>query len=511
MRTVRTLDWLSSIPLFMKRLFAPFKGLGWKLTLSYTLVTVGALLVVELAGLLLLQGLISSNIFPRIMARAFRDTFVPDMVQFLQGPSPDVDGLKKYLALTFGEGEGLSLTTGGGEGVQLARTTYSGDATMVVLDAAGNFLAASPPRFNLQTGEAFDPQRIPGLSQVLPAALNGETNLDRLFVRIAGDRLVIAVPISAGAGQPVLGAFIFSAEHLQPFGGSDLQPLLSLLGGSLLVFTIAAGAVGTIFGFFTARALSRRLRTVAEAADSWSRGDFSAFIKDRSADEIGQLSGHLNRMAEQLQNLLQTRQQLATLEERNRLARELHDSVKQEVFAAAMQVGAARALLDQDPKGARIHLEEAESLARQAQTELSTLIRELRPAELEDRGLPAALRGLLDSWSRQTGIPSQLRLQGERNLSLPVEQALFRVAQEALANIARHSQATQVEVRLQWEKDQVRMTVADNGAGFDPQENLTQGVGLHSMQERLEALGGSLSIASSPGEGTRIAASIPTT
>jgi NarL family two-component system sensor histidine kinase LiaS len=146
-----------------------------------------------------------------------------------------------------------------------------------------------------------------------------------------------------------------------------------LVGISLILFTIAAGLVGTVFGYFTARGLTKRLRTLSRAADSWSKGSFSIIVQDRSEDELGQLAQHLNQMAEHLQNLLQTRQELATLDERNRLARELHDSVKQQVFATSMQVGAARASIDQDPQAAQAHLAEAEQLSRQAQKELTTL------------------------------------------------------------------------------------------------------------------------------------------
>jgi NarL family two-component system sensor histidine kinase LiaS len=211
-------------------------------------------------------------------------------------------------------------------------------------------------------------------------------------------------------------------------------------------------------------------------------------------------------MAEQLQNLLQTRQELATLEERNRLARELHDSVKQQVFATAMQVGAARALVDQNPAASKENLAEAERLVRQAQQELTGLIRELRPAALEGKGLATALRDCVTDWSRQTHIPAELRVRGERPLPLPLEQALFRVAQEALTNTARHSRAGSVEVDLVWQGNLVTLTVSDDGRGFDPTEADSKGLGLQSMQERIAALGGHLEVNSKPGSGTEVVA-----
>src|ERR687895_203068 len=157
-----------------------------------------------------------------------------------------------------------------------------------------------------------------------------------------------------------------------------------------------------IFGFLTAWGLTRRLQRLARAAQAWSRGDFSVVVKDRSKDEIGQLSRELNQMAAQLEGLIQARQELATLETRNRFARDLHDSVKQQVFATSFQVAAARALVEKDTKAAEAHLTQAEELARQAQRELNVLIGELRPAALEGKGLSSALRDYLEDRARRS-------------------------------------------------------------------------------------------------------------
>jgi NarL family two-component system sensor histidine kinase LiaS len=133
-----------------------------------------------------------------------------------------------------------------------------------------------------------------------------------------------------------------------------------------------------------------------------------------SADEIDQLGGQLNRMAGQLQNLLQAREELATLKERNRLARDLHDSVKQQVFAVTMTLGAVEALWGRDPAAARQKVAEVLALSRQVQKELVGLIYELRPIVREGKGLAPALREYVERWSRQTGIVAQVVVQGER-------------------------------------------------------------------------------------------------
>jgi NarL family two-component system sensor histidine kinase LiaS len=257
--------------------------------------------------------------------------------------------------------------------------------------------------------------------------------------------------------------------------------------------------------------LSRRLRRLARAADAWSQGDFSAGVQDRSGDELGQLGRRLNRMAEQLQNLLQTRQELATLEERNRMARDLHDSVKQQVFATTMQISAARAAMESDPENARRHLKEAEQLSHRSQQELAGLIQELRPAALEGKGLVEALRDFAKDWSRRTQIPAQIRTREERSLPLPVEQALFYVAQEALANVARHSHAGMADVHLAWEDGRLTLTVSDDGSGFEAADGGNSGFGTQIMRERIEAVNGRLEIESQPGQGTRVIARVTPT
>lgn len=194
------------------------------------------------------------------------------------------------------------------------------------------------------------------------------------------------------------------------------------------------------------------------------------------------------------------------MEERTRLARDLHDSVKQQVFATAMQVGAARALIDQDAGTARKHLDEAEALSRQAQIELTSIIRELRPATLVKRGLVAALKQEVEAWSRLNRVTAEINVPDECVLPEEVESTLFRIAQEALSNIARHSQADQVEVHLECNQKEVRLMVKDDGRGFDLKSVHDKGSGLNNMRERIEVLGGDFQVESAPGKGTRLVA-----
>lgn len=196
-------------------------------------------------------------------------------------------------------------------------------------------------------------------------------------------------------------------------------------------------------------------------------------------------------------------QELAIAAERNRLARDLHDSIKQQVFAAIMQLGAARVLLQRDPQAARKHVVEAEQLAQQAGTELTLVIHELRPVALGDTGLAEALRAYVADWSRQSGIRAGLQVRGDGAVPVTTAYELLRIAQEALANVARHSRAAAVTLALHYDEGAVSLTIADDGQGFD-QQAVAAGVGLASMRERIEALGGCLRVDSRPGAGTTI-------
>jgi signal transduction histidine kinase len=277
---------------------------------------------------------------------------------------------------------------------------------------------------------------------------------------------------------------------------------------SSVLFVSLALLVGTLTGVVISFNLTRRLSRITTAAEAWSRGDFTASARDTAGDELGQLARDLNWMAERLQTLLATRQELAVVEERNRLARELHDTVKQHVFASALLIRAARKQVGRDPETAKRHLQEAEELAGEMQQELITLIRALRPAAIEDRGLVSVVSEYAGEWTERSGIKADLRIQGERATPVEVEETLYRVVQESLSNVARHSGSATVQIRLAWQANQVCLSVWDQGRGFDPLAEAGKGLGLASMRERVEALGGSMSISSSPGD-TRIEACVP--
>src|SRR5262249_1493806 len=213
----------------------------------------------------------------------------------------------------------------------------------------------------------------------LRGVLNDRHGATSTAVQEPDGTIVALIPI-VGKGRLVQGVLV--VKIVQPDRLREFESFLQLIIVTVTIVTIIAALSGMVFGYLTSRSLTRRLRGLSAAADRWSRGDFSSPAHDASEDELGQVARQLNRMAEQLRNLLQTRQKLATLEERNRLARDLHDSVKQQIFTLAMQIGATKVLLKRDVGAAEERLNEAQKLVTQAQQELTSLIRELRPVAL---------------------------------------------------------------------------------------------------------------------------------
>lgn len=479
-----------------------FQQLRWKLTLSYTGVTVGVLVTLELILLVALGiwliVLVNSGALPQRLIESGVAQFTPTLRTYLSQTPPDQEGIAEWLAW-------VKAATG-------SNIPLSFDATdeILVVGFDGTLLGASPTDLlgNDGIGQPLDPQAIPGLAAPLQAALAGTEDIERLYtLEKPGEQVVMAIPVWDADHQQVLGALIGIAEV--PTGWSVVGELIPILGVSLLIFTIIAGLTGIPFGYLAARGLVHRFDRLAEASRSWSQGDFSMVVEDTSGDELGQLARRLNSMAEQLQNLLDMRRELVVVEERNRLARDLHDSAKQQAFATAAQIAAARALIKSDPEAAESRIAEAEQLAYQLRQELTLLIQKLRPPALEDKGLASALRDYTADWSRQNGITLEVRVQGERLLPLAVEQTLFRIVQEALANVARHSEASNVKIMLAYANEEIALTVDDDGRGFD-MNSRPRGIGLRSMQERAVSLGGKLSIESTPDKGTRLTCAVPT-
>ncbi len=481
----------------MKSGIFSLRRLRWKLTFSYTLVTVVALLALELILASAVVAFLNSELPPRLIVQLLKDDLAPRLEAPLSGKTPDPNDIRAELRkpVVGSDAQGTGITLSGS----------ANDPTTVLLfvvDDKRKLLVAEPELREFPEKERFAAGRYKGLTPLLDAALNGEENSGKLSANVDG-RVLMVTPVADKNGG-VAGAVVGTFKMPNLTG-----PLLVTVGISATLLMIPAALLGTLVGFLTAWGITRRLQRLARAAQSWSRGDFSVTTRDRSKDELGQLSRELNSMAAQLENLLQARGELATLEARNRFARDLHDSVKQQVFATSLQIAAARNLIQRDTDAAESHLSQADELVRQAQKELNVLIQEMRPAALEGKGLAAALREYAARWSQGAEIPAEFHVRGEREASLEIEQALFRVAQEALANVAKHSGAGKAEVDLTYTMGDLTLRISDDGRGFEPRQSAGGGFGLESMRERLVRLGGQVNVESAIGKGTRITCICP--
>jgi signal transduction histidine kinase len=211
-------------------------------------------------------------------------------------------------------------------------------------------------------------------------------------------------------------------------------------------------------------------------------------------------------------------QEAAVLEERNRLARELHDSVTQQLFSITLTAQAARAHLEKNPQRAATQLERLQETAAAALAEMRALIAQLRPPALSDQGLVSALQQHIAALSRREGLRIELRVTGNERLAHGCEQALYRIAQEALNNIVKHAQAENVRVALDFAPERVQLHITDDGIGFDvaaqdaqPATPIDRHLGLMSMRERAAEVGGTLALRSARGGGTDILVTVPRT
>jgi signal transduction histidine kinase len=208
--------------------------------------------------------------------------------------------------------------------------------------------------------------------------------------------------------------------------------------------------------------------------------------------------------------LFEASRELSVIEERNRLARELHDSMTQNLFSLALTAEAASELVHADPVRAEVEIDRIRALARETQAELRSLVFELRPPRLEDDGLVATVGKDLDVLARAHGMKADLRVHGAPELESSVELELYRIVQEALNNVVRHAGADSVMVDVDVDS-RVAITIRDDGAGFDPGARAIRErrLGLTSMRERAEALRGTLIVESAPGAGTTVRVEVP--
>jgi signal transduction histidine kinase len=295
-------------------------------------------------------------------------------------------------------------------------------------------------RVSLEPGQGVAGRVAISGKPVIVADTAQDPRVTRSITEPEGIRSFMQVPITAGG--EVLG--VFSADSLRPgaFGEADLHLLLTL---------------------------ARRAARAIENARRYERV-----------------------------------QEVVVAEERSRLARELHDAVTQTLFSASLIADVLPRVWAQDPTKGREQLEEVRLLTRGALAEMRTLLLELRPEALTDAQMGDLLGQLGRALAGRTGVPVSVTVESEITLSAPVQVALYRITQEALNNIARHAEATRVEVHYRSQPGRVRLAIRDDGRGFEVDNVKQDHFGLLNMRERAAAIGARLEVVSQPGTGTRI-------
>jgi signal transduction histidine kinase len=290
---------------------------------------------------------------------------------------------------------------------------------------------------------------------------------------------------------------------------------VGVFAGSVVIYTAPAGfpepTVEAVSGWIFIICLQTAL------TGFFSYMGMKLMGEDRQRRELlARLEAAMQENAGLHAQLLTQAREAGALDERQRMAREIHDTLAQGLTGIITQLEATERA-SRRPEQWRRHLDQARALARDSLTEARRSVQALRPAPLEDAGLPDAIAHLAGRWSETSGVVSSVETTGEpRPLLAELEMTLFRVAQEALANVGKHSGASKVGLTLSYMDDTVLLDVRDDGVGFaagpggaDGRRDSGQGFGLDTMRQRLRRVAGSLEIESAPGEGTAVNARVP--
>jgi signal transduction histidine kinase len=275
--------------------------------------------------------------------------------------------------------------------------------------------------------------------------------------------------------------------------------------GALILFLLVP--IGALFGLFSTGRLIRRIRRLAIGTEAMAEGDLRSRIPVAGGDEVGQLEQAFNTMAERLEQAIKAERDAAGLAarraERTRIARELHDSISQDLFSASLVATGLRKALPSETKLWRQATSMEDTLER-TRREMRAMLMELRPVALEDAGLAAALEEMCRAYETRLGIPITARI-NLSNLTPLVEHAVLRVVQEALGNAVRHGNPATIEVDVNGEGEKVTLTIREDGTGFDLDRVAERhGLGLELIRERVEELGGTVQEVTGPQQGTTV-------
>ncbi|HKT01460.1 MAG TPA: ATP-binding protein [Rugosimonospora sp.] len=509
-------------------------GLRAKMAGSYVLVTAAAVAVVEIVVLaIVVPGLLSGGpdrtLLVELTARDEAALAADAAVRLGRLPQPGEFPLGER-GLTLAPGE--ARPTADGSGVRIPYETQPLDtdrpmsmALLIALDgsiAASSYPARYPPgRYVGTPGVGILPIDVIAkfTGAVKPAAGGSKTPDGEVLWAVAPVVLLSAAPdpVKTDKARAMAPAGLIYVQvpaaaklpvRVQSGTGPNLwASLAAQLAGGLAVLLLAL-PVGAVFGLLSTRRLIGRLRHLAASTVAVAEGDYQRRVPVAGHDEVAALETSFNRMAERLAEAMAAQRQLAGASERARIARELHDSISQDLFSLRLLAGGLRRAL---PAGSPLHasVETMERTAAGTMQEMQALLLELRPVALKGTGLLAALEELCEAYRDRLGVAVDAELEPVA-LAPAAEPQVLRIVQEALANAVKHARPARIALRVHRVGDQVSVTVTDDGAGFDPQRAAARhGLGLGLMRERVAELGGEFQLESIPGRGTAVRVLIP--
>ncbi|SEN46046.1 sensor histidine kinase [Lihuaxuella thermophila] len=332
--------------------------------------------------------------------------------------------------------------------------------------------------------------------------------------------LMVQVAVLVAAVVTLL--VLFMMFHAYPL---TMRVLLAMEWLNLPVFIWIVGsavAAGVMVGLSYGYGLKKRLTSLIHLINTLKQGRFHEPFPALGNDEIGQIGVYLRQLAVHLKKQVVSLQQLssekaewknqakreAIFEERQRLARELHDAVSQQLFALSMML-AAMERNGQLPEKERARISMMKKMALDTQKEMRALLLHLRPVSLEGQTLTEGLEKLFREYSAKRWMDIDWEIDPLPALSKGMEDHLFRIVQEGLSNVLRHAEASKLRVYLKYRDQQLSLRLMDNGKGFDVERMKNTSYGLRSIEERTHEMGGVLKLISLPGKGTQIEIKVP--
>ncbi len=313
------------------------------------------------------------------------------------------------------------------------------------------------------------------------------------------DIRLIELPIFSSTGEKIADVTYFICAPFNIFDALKSAVLFPKHMGQLIFSSILAGIISALL---TASGYSSRLGQIVKVTNGWSKGDFTKRIDEEGSDEITDHMQRLNHMAEELQEIVQLRQQITAKNERHFFASELHDTVKQNVFALSMQLGAIKTR-DDISSGAKEQLDEASRTVEEINREIITLLNNLNNKDNSSTDLEAVLHDIAEKYHADKDLNISLQ-----TVKLAVSENsahhLKRIVQECLTNIWKHASSTEVKISLLLQGKNWELSVCDNGSGFNPSRRNTDKFGLQNIIERGRKIDACVTINSDTENGTCI-------